>query len=102
MFMQQPRQGEPGKSPAKNCSLHCSYVSAQNLNDSPLQQLGLSGTTGKERQNAHCARIFRPIKKKMNYVWIYQPVMVSSRTFSLVGFVMKLTTIMAMTAMTNA
>jgi hypothetical protein len=35
----------------------------QNLNDSPLQLLGLSGTTGKERQNAHCAGIFRPIKK---------------------------------------
>ena len=39
---------------------------------------------------------------KKNYFRIYHPVMVSSRIFSLVCLVIRLTTIMATTAMTNA
>ena len=39
---------------------------------------------------------------KKDYFWMYQPVSVSSSTFSLVGFVIRLTTIMEMTAITNA
>ncbi len=41
-------------------------------------------------------------KKEKDYFWIYHPVIVSSRTFSLVGFVRRLTTIIAIRAMTNA
>jgi len=41
-------------------------------------------------------------KSQENYFWIYQPVRVSSSTFSFVGFVIRLTTIMAMIASTNA
>ena len=41
-------------------------------------------------------------KRTSSYFWIYQPVIVSSSIFSLVGFVSRLTTIMAITATTNA
>ena len=44
----------------------------------------------------------KDVSEKTNYFRIYHPVMVSLRTFSLVCLVIRLTTIIAMIAMTNA
>jgi hypothetical protein len=75
--MQEAGTTEPREAAPQDYGFHSGYVGRQDLNDSPRG-------------------------RKKGYFCMYQPVMVSSSTFSLVCRVIRLTTIIAMTAITNA